>query len=168
MLLREMHHSDLDEVLRINSDNVPAVGAADAVLLGSLLGMSCTALVAEVGGCCAGFCIVLPEGTAYGSPNYRYFVEAFSEFRYVDRIAVDTAARGRGIGAAFYRELIVRHPSHVIALEVNVVPPNEQSMRFHLREGFVEVDELETRPGNVVSLMVRYPSNQLSDFAVVR
>jgi hypothetical protein len=28
-------------------------------------------------------------------------------------------------------------------------------MRFHLREGFREVDQLETRPGKIVSLMVK-------------
>jgi len=153
-----MERTDLDAVLRINADNVPAVGAADEELMGSLLAMSCTALVAVDGGRCAAFCIVLPENTEYGSPNYRYFAGLLPEFRYVDRIAVDSAARGRGIGAALHAEIVVRHPSHAIALEVNVVPPNEGSMRFHLRQGFVEVDRLETRPGNVVSLMLRQPA----------
>lgn len=153
-----MVRADLDSVLRINAENVPAVGSADGQLMDSLLDMSCTALVAEEDGRCAGFCIVLPEGVGYGSPNYRYFAELLPTFRYVDRIAVDAAARGRGIGASFYDEVSARHPSHVIALEVNVVPPNEGSMRFHLRHGFVEVDRLETRPGNVVSLMLRQPS----------
>jgi len=156
--LRDLHRSDIDDVLRINAANVPAVGTADAVLMESLLGMSCTALVAEVGGRCAGFCIVLPEGTPYGSPNYRFFADRLAEFRYVDRIAVDAVDRGRGIGAALHREVAARHPAHPVALEVNVVPPNEGSMRFHLRQGFAEVDRLETRPGNVVSLMVRHPA----------
>lgn len=150
-----MERTDLDAVVRINADNVPAVGAADREQMGSLLDMSCTALVAVDGGHCAGFCIVLPENSRYASPNYRYFAGLLPAFRYVDRIAVDAAARGRGIGAALHAEVVVRHPSHVIALEVNVVPPNEGSMRFHLRQGFVEVDRLETRPGNVVSLMLR-------------
>jgi len=153
-----MERSDLDAVLRINADNVPAVGAADEALMGSLLAMSCTALVAVDEGRCAAFCIVLPENAGYGSPNYRYFAGLLPAFRYVDRIAVDSAARGRGIGAALHAEIVVRHPSHAIALEVNVVPPNEGSMRFHLRQGFVEVDRLETRPGNVVSLMLRQPA----------
>lgn len=152
-----MESTDLDAVLRINADNVPAVGAADRGLMGSLLEMSSTALVAVDDGRCAGFCIVLPENTGYGSPNYRYFAELLPAFRYVDRIAVDSTARGRGIGAALHAEIAVRHPTHAIALEVNVVPPNEGSMRFHLRQGFVEVDRLETRPGNTVSLMLRRP-----------
>jgi len=153
-----MERTDLDAVLRINADNVPAVGAADGELMGSLLDMSCTALVAVDDGRCAGFCIVLPENAAYGSPNYRYFAELLPAFRYVDRIAVDETARGRGVGSALHAEIVVRHPSHPIALEVNVVPPNEGSMRFHLRQGFAEVERLETRPGNVVSLMLRQPA----------
>lgn len=157
MLLRDARRSDLDDLLRINAANVPAVGASDASAMESLLGWSCTALVAEVEGRCVGFCIVLPEGTPYASPNYRWFAERFTEYRYVDRIALDAGARGNGIGAACHREVAARHPSHVIALEVNVVPPNEGSMRFHLREGFRELERAETRPGNVVSLMVRVP-----------
>ena len=153
-----MVRADLVDALRINAESVPAVGPADGPLLGSLLDMSCTALVADDDGRCVGFCIVLPEGAGYGSPNYRYFADLLPAFRYVDRIAVDAADRGRGVGAALHAELVARHPSHVIALEVNVVPPNEGSMRFHLRQGFAEVDRLETRPGNVVSLMLRQPS----------
>jgi predicted GNAT superfamily acetyltransferase len=158
VLVRDARRADLDVLLRINEANVPAVGAADRVSMDSLLVWSCTSLVAEVEGRIAGFCIVLPEGTAYGSPNYRYFADRLGEFRYVDRIAMDDGQRGRGIGAALYREVSARHPVQPLVLEVNVVPPNEGSMRFHLREGFRELDRLETRPGNVVSLMIRDPA----------
>lgn len=164
MRIRDLHASDLGDVLRINADNVPALGASDARHMGALLDMSCTALAVELDGVVAAFCVVLPEGTDYASPNYRYFAALLPEFRYVDRIAVDATARGRGVGAAMHREIAVRHPSHVIALEVNVVPPNEGSMRFHLRQGFSEVDRLETRPGNVVSLMLRQPSGDRHDY----
>jgi predicted GNAT superfamily acetyltransferase len=41
------------------------------------------------------------------------------------------------------------------ALEVNTRPRNEGSLRFHAREGFVQMEELETRPGKMVSLMVK-------------
>jgi predicted GNAT superfamily acetyltransferase len=155
MLLRDVRRADLDEVLAINEANVPAVGSADRTLMESLLDWSCTSLVAEVDGRCAGFCIVLPEGMPYGSPNYRYFAQRHPEFRYVDRVAMGVGHRGKGIGAALYREVSSRHPALPLVLEVNVVPPNEGSMRFHLREGFRELDRLETRPGNVVSLMLR-------------
>jgi hypothetical protein len=32
-------------------------------------------------------------------------------------------------------------------------------MRFHRRQGFVEVEQLETRPGKVVSLMAKNLAN---------
>jgi predicted GNAT superfamily acetyltransferase len=63
--------------------------------------------------------------------------------------------QGKGFGAALYREVENRSTAPLFTLEVNVVPPNEGSLRFHRREGFVEVDRLETRPGKVVSLMVK-------------
>jgi len=165
VLLRHARRDDLVHLLQINSANVPAVGALDESSLLTLLDWSCTTLVADVDGRCVGFCVVLPPGTGYQSPNYRYFMDRWPEFRYVDRIAIDDAARRRGIGAAMYREIAARHPMLPLVLEVNVVPPNEGSMRFHLREGFREIERLETRPGNVVSLMVRAPAVQRVNYA---
>ena len=50
---------------------------------------------------------------------------------------------------------IRRTTAEWFTLEVNVKPLNEGSLRFHAREGFVEVSQLETRPGKIVSLMVK-------------
>ncbi len=49
------------------------------------------------------------------------------------------AARERGIS--------------VLACEVNLKPENPISLRFHARQGFVEIGTLGTRDGRIVSLM---------------
>ena len=52
-------------------------------------------------------------------------------------------ARGRGVGRALYtevdRQMAAIDGADHLALEVNVDPPNEGSLRFHAGLGFVEV-----------------------------
>jgi predicted GNAT superfamily acetyltransferase len=99
--------------------------------------------------------MVLLPGADYGSPNYEFFCERLDNFVYLDRVAVTENFQGIGIGAALYREVEMRTDAEWFALEVNTKPRNEGSLRFHAREGFVEMEELETRPGKMVSLMVK-------------
>lgn len=158
VIIRDLTSSDLDVAWRINQANTPAVGDEPRDAMDEILSMSTIALATEVGGQVVGFCMVLPPDTSYDSPNYRYFCDRFPEFVYLDRIAFDSEHQGRGYGAAMYREVEQRTTAPLFALEVNVKPPNEGSLRFHMREGFVEIDQLETRPGKIVSLMVKHLS----------
>lgn len=156
MILRSLTPAHLDAAWRINQDNVPAVGHETREAMDDLLAMSNIALAAEVEGELAGFCIVLPPGTAYASPNYVFFCDRYRDFAYLDRVAFASQHQGKGYGAAMYREVENQMTATVFALEVNVQPPNPGSMRFHAREGFVEVAQLETRPGKIVSLQVKH------------
>lgn len=154
--IRALGDGDMAAIAALNAACVPEVGAADEAELAALAAMSEVALVAERPDAgVVGFCIVLPPGTEYSSPNYRYFAERFGDFAYLDRIAVDAHHRGRGIGAALHAEIDRTTAAAVIALEINVDPPNEASMRFHERLGFVELERRETRPGKTVSLQIR-------------
>jgi predicted GNAT superfamily acetyltransferase len=150
-----MQRMDLPEVWRINQLNVPAVGDETMASLLEIFEMSTVALAVLVDDTLVGFCMVLPPNTSYDSPNYLYFCERYDSFAYLDRVAFDDGFRGKGLGAMLYREVERSIDVDVFALEVNVKPPNEGSLRFHAREGFVEVDQLETRPGKVVSLMIK-------------
>jgi GNAT superfamily N-acetyltransferase len=78
-----------------------------------------------------------------------------TNFIYLDRVAVTAAWQGKGIGADLYREVESRSTADWFALEVNTKPRNEGSLKFHAREGFVEMEECETRPGKKVSLMAK-------------
>lgn len=150
-----MQRMDLPDVWRINQLNVPAVGDETMASLLEIFEMSTVALAVLVDDTLVGFCMVLPPNTSYDSPNYLYFCERYDSFAYLDRVAFDDGFRGKGLGAMLYREVERSIDVDVFALEVNVKPPNEGSLRFHAREGFVEVDQLETRPGKVVSLMIK-------------
>ena len=147
--------SDLDDVWQINQENVPAVGEESIEALVEILAMSSISLVAEYKNTVVGFCMVLGPHTSYGSPNYLYFCSKLTNFIYLDRVAVKEDWQGKGIGADLYREVELRSTAEWFALEVNTKPRNDGSLKFHAREGFVEMEECETRPGKKVSLMVK-------------
>ena len=103
-----------------------------------------------------GFVLCLLPNTNYGSLNYAWFNERYGEFIYVDRIAVCSSNRNRGIGSLLYQEVISYSIKHdvIIAAEVSLKPPNEGSMRFHYRFGFFEIGTLE-HESKSVTLMIR-------------
>lgn len=153
--IRDMRRSELDDVFAINQENVPAVGEETRRSLEEIFDFCHLNLVAEIDGVVAGFCMVMPPGTAYGSPNYLYYCDRYDDFVYLDRVALSEPFRSRGLGRELYAEVERRTTARWFALEVNVKPRNDGSLRFHAREGFVEVDQMETRPGKIVSLMVK-------------
>jgi uncharacterized protein len=152
-MIRDMRDTDLSTVLLINQANVPAVGHETVESLYELFVLCSIALVIEINDHVRGFCMLLPPSTAYKSPNYLYFQKRYDHFIYLDRIAIADGDRNQGWGPLLYAEAIKRSDAEWFTLEVNVVPPNEGSLRFHLREGFKELSQEETRPGKIVSLM---------------
>jgi predicted GNAT superfamily acetyltransferase len=149
---------DLPPVLALNNQAPPAVNALSAERLRWLVGKAREFLVAEAGGRLAGFLLVLPPEAEYDSPNFRWFRSRYTGFLYIDRIVVAPGMRGRGIGAALYRELLARAGPAVTRLtcEVNLRPVNQGSLSFHAALGFREVGRQDTDGGaKTVSLQVR-------------
>jgi len=54
-----------------------------------------------------------------------------------------------------YRKVEQMAEASLFALEVNIKPRNEGSLRFHTREGFTLLEEVETRPSKVVCFMIK-------------
>lgn len=90
-----------------------------------------------------GALLVYAPGADYPSLNYTWVGERYEDFWYIDRIMVSAAARGLGVGKAFYDDLFVTAKGAAAAIfaEVNKVPPNPISMAFHKRMGFEPVGE---------------------------
>jgi predicted GNAT superfamily acetyltransferase len=149
-----MTAADLERVLEINEANVPEVGPVDMDRLRFLVDESAFSLVVEVDGVIAGFCVVLATGSSYDSVNYLWFMERYDDALYLDRVAFDAAAQGKGLGSALYGEVDERLAEQGLglSLEVNVDPPNEPSLAFHRKHGFIEVGRQMSK-GIEVSLM---------------
>ena len=141
--------ADLDEVLALNESEVPHLGSVNIEQMTWFLDHAHYFRVARTDDQLAGFLIGLRPGTNYKSLNYLWFCEHYDEFAYVDRIAVTVPARGLRVGSLLYRDFADSLPESVkvMTCEVNILPPNEGSMRFHSRLGFREVDTLSTENG---------------------
>lgn len=147
-MIRPYSPKDASEVLRINEGSVPDVGVIDAPRLAFFAKHASWFQVLEVEGRVEGFVILFVESTReYMSPNFRWFLKRHERFAYIDRIALSEEVRRNGHGRVFYEEAEawVRVNSRaLICAEVNTVPDNLASHRFHRASGFREV--ARTRP----------------------
>lgn len=153
-----MDAADLDDVLALNQANLPHVGELDRTRLAAIVDECSTALVArDDAGVLCGFVLVLAPGSAYDSPNYRWFCARYDDFRYVDRIAVDGSRHRAGLGRRLYADVFDHARADGapwVTAEVNLEPPNPVSIAFHTSLGFTEVGRQDTYGGAVtVSLM---------------
>ncbi len=144
VLLRDVGPDDRDWLLDLNNAAVPKVSHLAQRDLGDLLSIACYARIASVDDQPLGVLIGLWPGTVYDSANYRWFSERHDDFLYVDRVIVADGAQGQGIGRAIYTDIeaFAGTRARRIALEVNSLPPNPVSRRFHEAAGFQVVGEL--------------------------
>ncbi len=143
--IRPVTDDDLPHVREVNAANEPEVGPLDDGRV-ALFGLAAERFsVVDLGGTIAGVFVGLVEGIDYASPNYRWFADRHERFAYIDRIALQPAARGLGIADAIYadfEDLARSSGRSLVCAEVNVEPPNPRSLAFHQRRGFVVVDEV--------------------------
>lgn len=140
--------ADLGRIYALNESEVPHVGTITPEKLQRLVSESVLTLVAvDEKETLLGFVLCFDQDSDYESPNFLWFKSRYLKFTYVDRIAVSTHARGKGVGRLFYDE--VKRYAHstqspIITCEVNLLPPNPTSMRFHTGLGFKEVGTLSS------------------------
>lgn len=152
---------DRAAVLTLNAANQPEVGPMDEDKLAWFIESAPFYRIVEVEGAVEGFLIGLTDATAgYESPNYRWFADRYESFAYVDRIALSPTIRGQGWGPQLYGdfESWARASSKpVLAAEVNTVPPNPRSLRFHALFGFAEVGRCQPYGSNAEVAMMAKP-----------
>ncbi len=140
-VIADITADDLVAVLELNESEVPHLGAVDIEQMHWFASHATYFRVAKADGQLAAFLVGLRPGTAYGSPNYRWFCDRYKEFAYIDRVAVAPSARRHGLASRLYDDFAATMPDSVkiMTCEVNILPPNDDSMRFHDRLGFHEV-----------------------------
>ena len=143
--IRSLSNIDVDSMWKINEEGLPGTGKVSRDEIEVLLGFASLAVGAYYGEKLVGFVICLPPKTEYASLNYAWFNQRYSEFLYVDRIAVGMQYQNQKIGTTLYdfvKKNAVKNGIPVTA-EVNIQPPNPGSMRFHDRHGFQQVGILD-------------------------
>jgi len=159
-LVRPLTPTDVPALVAINDDAHPAVPITSAQEFEALVAHADLALVAERDGEQVGFLLALRPGRDYESENYRFFSARSNDFLYVDRIVLAPAARGAGLGRELYGRVFDAARAagaSEVTCEVNVEPPNPESLAFHAALGFTEVARQSTKGGAVVVALLAAP-----------
>lgn len=155
LLVRQAQGSDFQRILDINATEEEKTSRIDLARITQLDEWSDYHRVVVVEDHVVGFLLVMSDASDYDGDNFRWFVERYRNFLYVDRIVVDKTAARRGVGSALYGDLIEFAMSQgcpALCCEINVSPPNPISHAFHARFGFKEVGRsAETGAPKVVS-----------------
>ncbi len=147
----------LPHIHNLNQDALPAVSSITLNDMTQFLEMADYFRIIRVKTNIAGFLLALAPGKDYHSPNYKWFEKQYSQFMYVDRIVIDPAFQGQGLGWGFYDDLKIfcQRYTPIITCEVNLKPKNDDSLLFHKKYGFEQVGTQKTDGGKKeVSLMV--------------
>ena len=162
--IRKLVADDVRRIWVLNESATPGVGRITEEGVERLLGYSALALGAFDGDTLLGFVLCLSPQTDYSSLNYRWFCERYSDFLYVDRIAVATDFRSQRIGALLYEQVFAyaEERSLTVMAEINLDPPNPGSVRFHERHGFVRVGRLQ-HPSYLVAMYCRAKAESAGD-----
>lgn len=160
IVLRDVQEKDLPFILRVNEENVEVLSPMDEAKLRRFMEYADMLQVVEADGEPAAFMIVLREGVdAYDSENYRWFCKHYEKFLYIDRIVIDEPFRSIGIGRTMYEAVFTQAKANgvgSVTAEIDTIPYNEASLKFHDVMGFREVGEQLIRGGTIkVSLQER-------------
>ena len=142
LLIRQTQVSDFQHILDINATEEDNTSRIDLARIAQLDSWSDYHRVVVVEDEIIAFLLVMSQASNYDGDNFRWFVERYARFLYVDRIVVDRTFARRGIGSALYGDLIqfaANQGWSTLCCEINVSPPNPVSHGFHARFGFQEV-----------------------------
>ena len=98
----------------------------------------------------AGVLIGFTSDSAKQSENLSWLRKAFDNFVYIDRVIIGETAQGKGYGRMLYDdfEAFARENNYVrMVCEVNTIPNNPVSHKFHTALGFKPCGEMDMDMG---------------------
>ncbi len=157
-MLEPLRRADRGDVLALNARHEHLTAPMDADRLGHLAEVGAVEVFRHDGRF-AGFVVTVQSGAAFDSENFAWFAERYDSFCYLDRIVVHEDARRVGLARRVYDALETRtaRTAPLLALEVNIDPPNDASLAFHAGRGFEAVGERFIVDHTVAMLVKRLP-----------
>jgi uncharacterized protein len=156
--MTDLRHSPepvLKQALALNAAVQHWTSPLDAARLRALLDWASAAPAVVTDGRLDGFLLGFGPGSAYDSPNYRWFAARLDRFAYVDRVIVAPHAQWQGLARQLYDTFAAAAPGPLVC-EVNSEPPNPGSDAFHARLGFTELGRASLGPGKAVRYLIRH------------
>ena len=143
----ESFHKDF--IIKLNSENIPAVGRLDEKSFKRFLDYSDYFKLVKYHNRFIGFMIGILPNRPYDSVNYKWFEKKYNSFIYIDRIVISFKYQNKGFGTLFYDDLkdCFKYSCDSMTCEVNIIPKNDISMKFHKKYGFKEVGQQRTENG---------------------
>lgn len=149
---------DADAIIALNRESEAATSPMDEARFAELYAMASLMIVGEREGQVIGFLMGFVSGIDLDGLNYRWFDTRLKRFFYIDRIVIDAACRGEGVGQRIYSEVRqwARDQGLLwLAAEMNLDPPNLRSLKFHRRNGFMEIGTQKLPDNKIVSMQIR-------------
>ena len=125
---------------------MPAVGALDEKSYNRFLKYSDYFKLVKYDNQLIGFMIGLLPNRPYDSVNYKWFEKKYKSFIQIDRIVITFKYQNKGFGTLFYDDFkdYFKDSYSSMTCEVNIIPKNDISMKFHKKYGFKEVGQQRT------------------------
>ena len=157
-VIREMVRADACAVVALNKAVVRVTSPMDLDRFAELYELSHHKMVVEVDEQVVAFVLVVTHGQSYDNANYHWFGRRFEAYFYIDRVVVADEFRGRGLGSSLYsriNNLALKVGVSALCAEIDVDPPNVESLRFHQRAGFTPLGSRVLENGKQVSMQIR-------------
>jgi len=157
--LEDIQKSDISLIHQLNESETPHVSSVTLSELEHLLAECIYAKKAMEGGSVAGFLIGFDRKADYSSMNFQWFKSRYPSFFYIDRVVVARSYKRKGVGRLLYLDVeqVARgRELPLVTCEVNIRPPNPESMAYHTALGYRSVGEQDTEGGKKrVSLLAK-------------
>lgn len=148
-MIRAYTPADLARLHVINEASTPNVSTETEASLAACFATGMCLVAVDAADTPLGFLSLVEPGADYPSQNYAWFEARGGDYAYVDRIALAPETRGQGLGPKLYTRAFEHFAGkrETMVCEINTVPPNLGSKRFHERLGFHVVGHAAHDPG---------------------
>ncbi len=162
-MIRKALKKDYSEILKLNQKDVEMLSPLDETLLSKMDELSEIFLVIEQDKKIVAFILAFRDKCDYWSDNYKWFLNNYTNFIYIDRIVIDENYRKLGLAKELYENLFdyaLNNKYDLVCAEIDIEPEyNYPSIRFHKKMGFREVGTRISKQTLTVSLQIKEITN---------